>query len=426
MIGLVDGNNFFVSCERVFDPSLEGKAVAVLSNNDGCCISRSNEFKKLGIPMGTPYFQLKDMVEKYSLIFRSSNYELYGDLSRRIISILHEFTPEVEQYSIDEAFIHFDKPLLTEKYHTPSLYYTALGKKIRKTILQWVGIPCGIGFAPSKTLAKIANHIGKKSEEGVFVMPEDPEEILVKLPISEVWGVGRRLAPKLEKCRIRTAWDLACADESFLREKFNITLAKTARELRGENLFEQENINVLSKSITCSRSFGEKVTALEELQEAVCTYAATGAEKLRKENQSAAGINVYFQYYGEYAPYPTPGGYTATTIFFPSPTNHTSRILSAVTPKLKTIYIPERRYKKAGIVFFGLESLHQKQGDLFSDPEKEMREERLSCAMDLINKKYGKKTLFHLAEGIGRSWQMKREKLSGRYTTSWDEILKVK
>ena len=308
MIGLVDGNNFFVSCERVFDPSLEGKRVAVLSNNDGCCISRSNEFKALGIAMGTPYFQLRDQISKYGLIFRSSNYELYGDLSRRIISILHEFTPDVEQYSIDEAFIHISVPGSLPDKQNISRYCFELGILVRQTILQWVGIPCGVGFAPSKTLAKIANHIGKKSKEGVFVMPEDPENILDKLPVSEVWGVGRRLAPKLERWGIRTAWRLACADEKFLREKFNVTLAKTARELRGENLFEQEETNALSKSITCSRSFGQPVTLLEELTQAVCTYAATGAVKLRKEQQTAAGVNIYFQYYPEYSPYPRPGG----------------------------------------------------------------------------------------------------------------------
>ena len=425
MIALVDGNNFFVSCERVFDPSLEGKAVAVLSNNDGCCISRSNEFKALGIAMGTPYFQLQDQIRKYGLILRSSNYELYGDLSRRIISILHDFSPDVEQYSIDEAFIRFSS-METGKNQQKNPDYTALGEKIRSTILQWVGIPCGIGFASSKTLAKIANHIGKKLPRGVFVMPEDPGKILEKLPVEEVWGVGRRLAPKLIRMHIRTAWDLANAEESFLREKFNITLAKTARELRGEDLFKEEESSSLSRSITCSRSFGESVTSLEELSQAVCSYAATGAMKLRKEAQTAVGVNIYFQYYPEYSPYPMPGGCSAATVIFPSPTCHTTEILSAITPKLKGIYIPFRRYKKAGITYFGLESYLHKQGDLFTDREKEQRNENLSAALDLINKKFGKRSLFHLSEGIEKPWQMKRNMLTKHYTTSWDELMEVK
>ena len=197
MIGLVDGNNFYVSCERIFDPSLEGKPVAVLSNNDGCVISRSPECKALGIQMGTPGFQLKPRLAQYGLILRSSNYELYGDISRRVISVLGEFAPEVEQYSIDEAFIDWNPPAGTDCFE--------YGKRIRRTILKWIGIPCGVGFAPSRTLAKIANHIGKKRPEGVFVMPDDPRPVLETLPVGEVWGVGRRLAPKLSSLGIRSA-----------------------------------------------------------------------------------------------------------------------------------------------------------------------------------------------------------------------------
>ncbi|MDD4181681.1 MAG: DNA polymerase V subunit UmuC, partial [Victivallaceae bacterium] len=182
MIGLVDGNNFYVSCERIFDLTLENKPVAILSNNDGCVISRSYEFKALNIPMGAPYFKLRD---HKNIIMRSSNYELYGDISRRLIATLHEFTPDVEQYSIDEAFIHLNLPLGGD--------YSKLGKQVRQTVLQWVGIPCGIGFAQSKTLAKIANHIAKKESSGVFVMPDDKQSVLDELHVSEVWDVGKRL-----------------------------------------------------------------------------------------------------------------------------------------------------------------------------------------------------------------------------------------
>lgn len=414
MIGLVDGNNFFVSCERIFAPRLEKRPVAVLSNNDGCVISRSNEFKALGISMGTPYFELRD---RKDLTLLSSNYELYADISRRVIAVLHEFSPDIEQYSIDEAFIHA----------TATDYYQ-FGLDIRSTILKWVGIPCGVGFAPTKTLAKIANHIGKKSLSGVFVMREqDIPDILSRLPVSEVWGVGRRLAPKLMASGIRTAWQLAMADQVRLRQRFNVSLAKTALELRGESVIGHEDAETLSQSITCSRSFGRPVIDLEELKESVSTYAAKAAEKLRSERQTATGVNVYFQYYPEYQPYSLPGGMTSLTVMFEQPLSATGPILSAVLPKLDQIYIPDRRYKKSGVVFFGLESaIGQVQGDLFAVQERDEKNERLSVALDNINQKFGKGTLFHLGEGIEKRWSMKRDMLSKPYTTDWKSLLEVR
>ena len=214
MIGLIDGNNFFVSCERIFDPTLENRPVAVLSNNDGCCISRSNEFKALGIAMGTPYFQLRPLISRYGLVLRSSNYELYSDISHRIISLLHRFSPDVEQYSIDEAFIHLELPSGSD--------YFKFGTDLRSTILKWIGVPCGVGFAPTRTLAKIANHIGKKSPQGVFVMPQERRSILENTSVEEVWGVGRKLAPKLNSSGIRNAWQLACQDVSAMSKKHSI------------------------------------------------------------------------------------------------------------------------------------------------------------------------------------------------------------
>ena len=417
MIGLVDGNNFFVSCERVFDPSLEGKPVAVLSNNDGCCISRSNEFKALKIPMGTPYFQLKPLIEQYGLILRSSNYELYGDLSRRILSVLREFAEDVEPYSIDEAFLHPELP--------PDTDFHALGRKIRGTILQWVGIPCGVGFARSRTLAKIANHIGKKEKDGVFVMPDDPEPILQRVPVSEVWGVGRRLAPKLERLGIRTAAGLAASDEILLRKKFSVQLAKTIRELRGESLLDPEDRDSLSQSISCSRSFGKPVVDLPDLSESICSYTARAAEKLRREKQNAAGLHIYFQYYPEYEPVRQAGGCTSATIIFPVPTSSTAEMLTRIRPELKKCFIPGRRYKKSGVVFFGLEPEVGRQPDLFDSRAELDKQERLSRTADAVNRRFGRGTLFHLSEGIERTWSMRRELLSPRRTTDWDQILNV-
>ena len=274
MIGLVDGNNFFVSCERVFNRRLVGRPVAVLSNNDGCCVSRSNEFKALGIPMGTPYFQLKHREASGELCFCSSNYELYGDMSRRIISILREEAVDVEQYSIDEAFIFPPTTAATD--------YAAYGRRVRAKILRWVGIPCGVGFAPTKTLAKIANHIGKKRPDGVFLMPDDPTEILSALPVQEVWGVGRRLPLKLRAERILTAQHLRDAPDATIRSIGGVTLLRTAMELRGIPCHEERDYDADPDSISCSRSFGEPATTVEALAESLalaqsgrwCAFAA--------------------------------------------------------------------------------------------------------------------------------------------------------
>lgn len=418
MIGLVDGNNFFVSCERVFDPSLEGKPVAVLSNNDGCCISRSYEFKALNIPMGTPYFQLKPYIRQYGLILKSSNYELYGDLSRRVIATLAEFVPRVEQYSIDEAFIY---PRLAEDAD-----FYSFGCQLRKTVLQWVGIPCGVGFAPTKTLAKIANHIGKKMPSGVFVMPEDRQEVLSRTPVSEIWGVGRRLAPKLERLGLRNAWQLSCQDVNRMQKKFSVLLARTILELRGIPCVEEEVPDELSKSISCSRSFGHPVTEFTDLEESVASYTARAAEKLRKEGQRAAGVNVYFQMYPEYGPDTQTAGMTSTTVTFDAPTDDTGRMLTAIRPKLRGIFVEGRRYKKSGVIFFGLESGAVVQDDLFTAPQKAPERSPLYEAVDKINAKFGRGTLFTLSEGIEKPWQMRRDMLSPGYTTNWDQLLKVK
>ena len=250
MIGLVDGNNFFVSCERVFNRRLVGRPVAVLSNNDGCCVARSNEFKALGIAMGTPYYQLKHREKSGELCFCSSNYELYGDMSRRIISILRDEALDVEQYSIDEAFIY---PPIGD-----GIDLIEYGKRLRAKILRWVGIPCGVGFAPTKTLAKIANHIAKKQPDGVFLMPDDPTEILAALPVQEVWGVGRRLPLKLRAERILTAQHLRDAADATIRAVGGVTLLRTAMELRGIPCCEERDYDADPDSISCSRSFGEQ------------------------------------------------------------------------------------------------------------------------------------------------------------------------
>lgn len=415
MLGLVDANNFFVSCERIFDRSLEGRPVGILSNNDGCVVSRSNELKALGVKMGTPYFQLKPDIKRLGLVLKSSNYELYGDISNRIMATLSEFVPSVEQYSIDEAFIHPDGI---------SADWQLFGEKIRKTILKWIGVPCGVGFAPTKTLAKITNHIGKKSPSGVFVMPKDTKSVLDTLDVSEIWGVGRRLAPKLYAKGIRTAWQLANYGDAKLQKSFSVVLVRTAMELRGEACIGEAENEELSQSITCSRSFGEPVTTLEAMTESVCHYMGRAAEKLRKEGQRASGVNVYFEYYPEYKPQKLEGGYTSCTISFPAPTDDTSTMLHSITPQLKQIFLKGRRYKKSGVILWGLES-GAVQLDLFA-PKPAASKSKLYAAVDKINAKFGKGAIAPLAEGLDKTWKMRRDKLSPHYTTSWSDIPPVK
>lgn len=430
MIGLVDGNNFFVSCERVFNRRLVGRPVAVLSNNDGCCVSRSNEFKALGIPMGTPYFQLKHREASGELCFCSSNYELYGDMSRRIISILREEAVDVEQYSIDEAFIY--PPT------TAAADYAAYGKRVRAKILRWVGIPCGVGFAPTKTLAKIANHIGKKRPDGVFLMPDDPTEILAALPVQEVWGVGRRLPLKLCAERILTAQHLRDAPDATIRSIGGVTLLRTAMELRGIPCHEERDYDVDPDSISCSRSFGEPATTAEALAESLAAYTAQAAAKLRRHGLLAAGCNIYAQVFasgGGISPERSEPrkrslegcDFLGRTVVFPAPTDATNEMLRAIREEVDALYIEGTRYRKTGIVFFGLEkpgTAHQ--ADLFDDtPPAE--KSRLYAAVDALNARYGKGKVFSAAQGLGaRSWHMKRQKLSKRPTTRWDELMTVR
>ena len=256
-------------------------------------------------------------------------------------------------------------------------------------------------------------------------MPSDPREVLEKTPIPEIWGIGRRLAPHLERLGIRNAWQLSLKDPAVMQKKFSVNLGRTIMELRGIPCFEEEDPEEASKSITCSRSFGYPVVEFRELEESVAVYTAKAAEKLRKEKLCAAGANVYFQMYPEYEPDPRPAGMTAITVSFPVPTDDTSRMLSTIFPKLKAIFIDGRRYKKAGVVFFGLESSCNVQPDLFS-PAPARERSALFQTVDLVNKKFGKGTVFTLSEGIEKKWQMKREMLSGHYTTDWNGLLTVK
>jgi len=424
MIGLVDVNNCFVSCERVFNRSLVGRPVAVLSNNDGCCVARSNEFKALGIAMGTPYFQLKNREKSGELVFCSSNYELYGDMSRRLISILREEALDVEQYSIDEAFITPPSPKALGNGDW-TMGYFAYGRRLRSKILRWIGLPCGIGFAPTKTLAKIADHIAKKKAEGVFVLPDDPSDILAELPADEVWGVGRRLVVKLRAERIFTAKDLRDAPDDIIRSVGGVVLLRTAQELRGIPCNEDRDYDADPDSVSCSRSFGEPVTTLDGIAESLASFTAQAAAKLRKHGLLAAGCNIYAQIFHSGGG----GDFLERTVMFPTPTDATNEMLKAIREEVDALFIPGTRYRKTGVVFFGLEKADApRQVDLFSLSSSQIpHSSSLYKTIDSLNKRYGKGKVFSAAEGVGeRSWKMKRGKLSKRSTTRWDELMTVR
>ncbi len=418
MIALVDCNNFFVSCERIFDLSLRGKPVGILSNNDGCIISRSNELKKLGVAMCAPAFQLRDIQKKHNIILRSSNFSLYGDISNRVMSILSMHTHELEPYSIDEAFLQLPHGKTAIEYH-------AWAEQVKAQILKWTSIPVGIGIASTKTLAKLANEIAKSSGKGVFIMPKDTRDLFENTPISDVWGIGRRTAETLNKNGIQTIAHLLAMDHGYIQRNYNLPLIRTIEELKGNPVLELLSEEESPQSVAVSRSFGTPVTTLKELEESVAYYMGLLAEKLRKEKLSAQGCTLYAQYYPEYGENLAQGGSTSTQVVFTSPLCTTADMLRAVKPHISQLYIAGRRFKKTGVISFGLQSNQTQQADLFSD-NGHIKNEKLYQIMDQLNQQMGKGTVFHLSEGIQKNWQMKRNNLSPAYTTAWNDILRVK
>ena len=336
-------------------------------------------------------------------------------MSRRLISILREEALDVEQYSIDEAFIYPPR--------RDGIDLVDYGKRLRAKILRWVGIPCGVGFAPTKTLAKIANHLGKKQPEGVFRLPDDPTEILAALPAGEVWGVGRRLAPKLRAEQIFTAKDLRDANDELIRAVGGVVLLRTATELRGQPCNEERDYDADPDSVSCSRSFGEPVTTLDGISESLASFTAQAATKLRTHGLLAAGCNVYAQIFRSGGG----GDCLVRTVMFPEPTDATNAMLDAIRPEVPALFVPGTRYRKTGVVFFGLEKVGTaRQMDLFTPP-KVSEASPLYKAIDVLNARYGHGKVFSASEGIGeKSWKMKRSKLSKRATTRWDELLTVR
>ena len=418
MIALVDCNNFFVSCERVFRPDLDGKPVVVLSNNDGCIVSRSNESKAMGIAMGTPYFKVKHLVENGQLTVFSSNYALYGDLSNRVMSILADEVPKIEVYSIDEAYLHIDG---IAPDRIPKLC-----RNLTEKIRQWVGIPVSIGVAPTKTLAKIASHFAKKYKgyRGVCMMDTDEKRIkaLKLTPIDDVWGVGRRLAPKMLEWGINTAYDFTQRPKEWVRERLGINGLKTCEELRGRQCIDEET-SERRKSICTSRSFADMIDDQEELSLRVSDFAAMCAKKLREEGSAAYDVTTFLytnRFRDDMNQY-----FPSMTIRLNVAANSTQEIVSAALKAFRLIYRTGYQYKKAGVVVGNIIPQESVQGAIFDFDEcARQKNDRISKVMDSLGGRskllrLGVQRPGHYADGI------RTEHRSGLYTTSLDEIINV-
>ena len=414
MYALVDCNNFFASCERVFNPKLENKPIVVLSNNDGCIVARSNEAKQLGIPMGVPYFQWKLFCEKNNVHVFSSNYELYGDMSNRVMASLEEFGSDIEIYSIDEAFLLLDG--------LPEKQLTRHAASIRQNIKKWTGLSVSVGIAPTKTLAKVANHIAKKqTETGVFnLMNSALQDIkLAQFAVGDVWGIGRKLTKRLDQLGIYTAKELRDSDPNGMRQQFSVVMQKIVNELRGTSCLPLEIVQA-RKQIISSRSFGKPVTALAELEEAVSHYVAKACVRLRQQKSVAGEVYVFLQTSFYSTSFSENTGLTSQLA---AATADTRAILHEAKKCLTALYRPGYRYKKAGIMLLDLSPQAQSQQDMFASDDK--RSALLMKMVDSINSQEGKNSLFFCAEGIKRNWQMKCDRRTQRYTTNWAELMKV-
>jgi DNA polymerase V len=416
---LVDCNNFYVSCERAFNPRIAHVPVVVLSNNDGCVVARSNEVKALGVKMGTPWFQMQNLVKRHGIVAFSSNYALYADMSRRVTSILAEYSPEIEVYSIDESFLRIES--VVRCYGGAVL----MGRQIRERILQWTGMPVCVGIGPSKTLAKFANHLAKKNPEfnGVCDLHAmtRPERLqwMEKVDVGEVWGVGRRTVDPLKELGIDSVLDLRNAAPKVIRKHFGVVLERTVNELRGISCLELEEVTPPKQQIMSSRSFGEPMTGIEELAEALAYHAANVAEKLRAQGGIAAAIHVFILT-NRFKDCPQYNG--ALTLPLAEATDDTRRFTSAALRALDAIYRPGFEYKKAGVMLSCITEKAARQQTLFDDSEASEKSARLMSVMDAVNNEFGRDLLHTAATGIQHRWAARAERRSPCYTTRWDDL----
>lgn len=421
-IALIDGNNFYVSCERVFQPELEGKPVVVLSNNDGCVVARSQEVRALGVGMGVPWFKLRDLAKQHGIIARSSNYTLYGDMSQRMHAVIGQFAPEQEIYSIDETFLDltgFNRDLIE------------YGQQIRQRVGQWTGIPVCVGIGSSKTLAKLANHCAKKAHvpsmaHGVTDLTQlsnsDLSELFSRIEVGEVWGVGRRINERLNGMGIQTVQQLKDSSVSRIKNEFNVVLARTVQELNGEACLSLEEIAPPKQQIMSSRSFGQPVFLLEDLNEAVVSYTSRAAEKLRHQNHVAGAIQVFVQT-NPFKP-KEPQYNKGVTVKLLHPTSNTFQLAEAALYGLNRIYKLGYAYKKAGIMLTDLCPANRVPTDLFSgfDEPETARAKNLMSTLDEINAKMGRGTVRSAGEGVKKAWAMRSDNKSHAYTTEWTQL----
>ncbi len=416
-IALIDANNFYVSCERLFRPDLRDKPVVVLSNNDGCIVSRSEEAKALGIGMAEPAFKVKDLLENNRVAVFSSNYALYGDLSQRMFGILQDFSPDLEYYSIDEAFANLQAESSAE--------LEQLGRTIRSRIAQYIGIPVSIGIASTKTLAKVAAHHAKRSikARGVLNLADSPylDLALAKTPIAEVWGLGRKLSAKLLGYSYETALKLSKGKDDELRRLLNIVGMRTVYELRGTSCFPIEHDHRPRKTVIVSRSFGSPIYAIEDLASALSYHTIRAGEKLRRSKQVAGALTVYIRTNR----FRNEERYTGEITLPLSPkTDTTPELLAKALAGLSQIYAPGRRYHKAGVMLTDLSAAEALPLRLW-ESEAHERERRLMHTIDEVNAKFGRDTVqFGVPEKEAR-WQMRTERCSPHYTSRWEELLTV-
>jgi DNA polymerase V len=416
-IAIADADEFYVSCERVFDASLRGRPVVVLSNNDGCVISRSREAKALGIGMGAPLFKVRHVVEENDVAVFSSNYALYGDLSLRLADAFQEFTPEVEIYSIDEAFLGLEE--------RPGQSFRDYGLEIRAKVYKWTGVPCSLGISQTKTLAKVAQRFTKRRAEAQGVLdltdPSDQAAVLEETPVGDVWGVGPAYAKLLNRAGIDTALKLRDADRRWVRQRMTVVGARVVEELRGVSCIPLEKCPQGRKSVTCSRSFGVLVESLEELREAVAVYMTKAAERLRRA-RLAAGVVTVFINTNRFSAEPQYSNSATSELAYS--TDSTEELLAWALKGLGRIYRPGYRYKKAGVMLNRLTPANGLSMRLFGNKRFE-KSRRVMRAVDEINRRFGRDTLHFGAARPARRWETKFLRRSRRYTTCLKEVLRV-
>jgi len=417
MYALIDCNNFYASCERVFNPSLNGKPVVVLSNNDGCVIARSNEAKALGIPMGAPAFEYKKTFETYNINVFSSNYALYGDMSSRVMNLLSEFTPEVEIYSIDEAFLKF--------IGFDFFDFQEIGLQMKRRVTKGTGIPISIGFAPTKALSKVANRIAKKFSErtnGIYVIDSEEKRIkaLKWLSIEDVWGIGRKHAKRLKALQIYNAYQFTQLSDDWVRKNMSVVGLRLKHDLEGKPTLDLET-TANKKMIATTRSFEGMLTSYQDIRERVSTFAVSCAEKLRHQQSQCHMLMVFLHTNGFRKDLPQYGRNIVVKTHYP--TNSSIDLVTYAEVGLQAIYREGFHYKKAGVIAMGLTPNNQKQYSLFTSENP--KHEPIMNVVDRLNKAYGNNKIKFGSQSLGRQWKMKQEKLSPRYSTNIQEIITI-